>query len=85
MKSCKQKTTVENAVALSQAESQGPAESRFTSFGSSVYEAKLLAPLRAVLSDKSLKKKWRVSLVRHCLGTKGHSEKSLRCKGGVTF
>lgn len=56
MKSCKQKTTVVNAVALSQAESQGPAESRFTSFDSSVYEAKLLALLRAVLSDKSLKK-----------------------------
>lgn len=57
IKSCKQKTTEKNAVAFSQAESQRPAESKFTCepFDCSVYRGKLLAHLRAVLSDKSLK------------------------------
>lgn len=50
-------TTLKNAAAFSQSESQRPAESHFApfeTFDGLVYKAKLLAHLRAVLSDKSL-------------------------------
>lgn len=78
---------MKNAVAFSQAESQRPAE-RCELFHCSVYKAKLLAHLRAVLSDKSLKPHSGIKRGQppeHCLGTKGYSEKRLRCQGGVTF
>lgn len=70
----------QNAAALSQAESRrtterergGGEERRFASHDHSPHEAKLLALLKAVLSDKSLNKKkeqnWRGSLARHRSG-----------------
>lgn len=86
-----------NAAALSQAESQrttereiergGGGERRFASYDHSPHEAKLLALLKAVLSDKSLNKKKKSKTGAAASrgiaqGTKGHhGEKSFE----VTF